>query len=205
MGPGAIAAITAGADLLTGAFSASSARGAFKTRYQDTVKDMRKAGLNPALAYGQGGGNPQTVPLPQVGDNITEGIKGSATAQQARAQTELTRAQTDLLKAQKNDIIRRTTAQADLALRDSILREYQGVSEGIRSRTLEQTQPSEVMTARTLAELARLSLPEARAAAKYFEGIGRYQPYMNNALDILRTVAALRGSTPAQITKVYPR
>lgn len=36
----------------------------YKHRYQYTVEDMRKAGLNPALAYQQGGG---LCPLRQYG------------------------------------------------------------------------------------------------------------------------------------------
>jgi hypothetical protein len=44
------------------AFSAQQ----FATRYQTTVKDLEAAGLNPMLAYGQGGGSPPSaVPIAQ--------------------------------------------------------------------------------------------------------------------------------------------
>lgn len=94
-------------DLGGGIVSANQARNAFKTRYQDTVKDMKKAGLNPALAYGQGGGNPQTVPLPQVGESVQKSVASSANAAQARANAELTEAQTNLLRAQTAELSRR--------------------------------------------------------------------------------------------------
>jgi hypothetical protein len=99
--------ITAGVDLVGGIVSANQARKAFKTRYQDTVNDMKKAGLNPALAYGQGGGNPTTVPLPEVGTSYQKGVATSASAKQARANQELTEAQTNLLRAQTAELSKR--------------------------------------------------------------------------------------------------
>ena len=92
-------------DAITGAASAKAQREAFKHRYQDTVADMRKAGLNPALAYGQGGGNPSTVPLPELGSTLVRGAQAAAGAKQALAQREQTVAQTNLLKAQTGDLI----------------------------------------------------------------------------------------------------
>lgn len=37
----------------------------FKSRYQMTVEDLKRAGLNPMLAYQQGGGSPPTSSAPQ--------------------------------------------------------------------------------------------------------------------------------------------
>lgn len=41
----------------------------FATRYQTTVEDMKKAGLNPMLAYGQGGGNAPTSSAASAGES----------------------------------------------------------------------------------------------------------------------------------------
>lgn len=93
--------VASGINALTGSASASAARDAYKTRYQDTVNDMKKAGLNPGLAYSQGaGGQPSTVPLPQLGDTLTHGVSAAMSAAQAKANTRLTEAQTALLNAQ---------------------------------------------------------------------------------------------------------
>ncbi|WNK13187.1 MAG: DNA pilot protein [Microvirus sp.] len=94
-------------DYFQGQSNAKQAREAFQTRYQDTVKDMKKAGLNPALAYGQGGGNPQTHDRPMVGEELTKGANTIASAQQAKANMELTKAQTALLNAQAADLAKK--------------------------------------------------------------------------------------------------
>lgn len=116
-------------DALSGVASAHAARNAFQSRYQDTVADIRKAGLNPALAYGQGGGNPQTVPLPDVGSSLERGVQTAASAKQAKAQAENlqasaenTKAQTGLLQAQSADLVdqirlRNSNTAADTALK----------------------------------------------------------------------------------------
>lgn len=101
--------IAAGADLLTGWMNNSAAASRqedaqqfsaeqFATRYQTTVKDMQAAGLNPMLAYGQGGGNAPTssaassAGTPSLGTSLTQG------------------AQLDLMKAQA----RKTSAEANV-------------------------------------------------------------------------------------------
>jgi len=94
-------------DFAGGIVSANQARNAFKNRYQDTVADMKKAGLNPSLAYGQGGGNPSTVPLPNAGEAMSKAVTSSANAKQAAANTALTEAQTNLLLAQTAELSRR--------------------------------------------------------------------------------------------------
>jgi len=75
------------------AFSAQQ----FATRYQTTVKDLEAAGLNPMLAYGQGGGSPpsaagiaqQTNKYEQAGDIASKAVGAANTAMQ----TQLTDAQ----------------------------------------------------------------------------------------------------------------
>jgi len=144
-------------DAASGIISANQARNAFKSRYQDTVKDMRKAGLNPALAYGQGGGNPQTSDLPNVGESLVKATQGAASARQARANAELTEAQTDVYRAQaealrarpflENAQISAQTAESGarrvLLGEDTNLRRLQGVGQqaentaaGIRNQIL---------------------------------------------------------------------
>jgi len=97
-------ALAAGVDAIAGNANAQAARDAFKNRYQDTVRDMRKAGLNPALAYGQGGGNPQTHDRPLPGEQLSKSAQMFGSATQARANAELTDAQAKLLKMQTVDL-----------------------------------------------------------------------------------------------------
>lgn len=85
------------------AFSAQQ----FATRYQTTTKDMAAAGLNPMLAYSQGGGNAPSGQQAQMTDTVTPAVQtfnqsrmASAQAANIAADTENKAAQGDLYRAQ---------------------------------------------------------------------------------------------------------
>lgn len=78
----------------------------FATRYQTTVKDMQAAGLNPMLAYSQGGGTPpssaaaSSVGTPDIGATISQSKLSSAQVANIAADTENKKAQAALIEAQ---------------------------------------------------------------------------------------------------------
>lgn len=74
----------------------------FATRYQTTVGDMKAAGLNPMLAYSQGGGSPPSGVQAPV-------VNSASGATSAYFQSKMNDAQIDLIEAQKDA----TTAQAE--------------------------------------------------------------------------------------------
>ncbi len=85
------------------AFSAQQ----FASRYQTTVKDMEAAGLNPMLAYSQGGGTPPSGQQGQMTDSISPAVQSfnqsklaSAQVANVQADTENKKAQADLIAAQ---------------------------------------------------------------------------------------------------------
>lgn len=80
----------------------------FATRYQTTVQDMKAAGLNPMLAYSQGGGSPPSSSAASAqsvdtGQAYLQSKMNTAQVANIEADTANKQAQADLIQAQIGD------------------------------------------------------------------------------------------------------
>jgi hypothetical protein len=80
----------------------------FATRYQTTTKDMQAAGLNPMLAYSQGGGSPPTAQSYQAQNPMSSAVE----AYHQSAQRDVMAEQIQNMKEQNKNI------QADTHVKD---------------------------------------------------------------------------------------
>lgn len=72
-------ALSGGGAMAAGAASARAMKRSYQHRYQWTVNDLKKAGLNPMLTIQQGAPVPQSPEMPNVGAAAVEGAtKGAA-------------------------------------------------------------------------------------------------------------------------------
>jgi len=87
------------------------------TAYQRAMDDMRKAGLNPIMAYQQGGANTPAGATSTAQDPITPGVNSSISLARARAEVENLRAMNAQIGSQtvlNNALQRAATADAML-------------------------------------------------------------------------------------------
>lgn len=171
MGPVLGAAIASGiADLGSSIFGGAAASAASakqraweermsNTAYQRAVKDMRAAGLNPALAYSQGGASTPSAGIADVPKNLLGGVsKGIATAlnvRQAQADVELTREQTD------NTFV------------DRLLKQQQGTESMARVRNIDADTANTELNSRITA----LSIPSAQVRADVWKHLKEFQDW----------------------------
>lgn len=188
--------VSAVGNIVGDVFSQSNARDAFQSRYQDTVKDMRAAGLNPALAYGQGGGNPQTMSYGDWGSSAASAAQALAQANATRAQTEKTKQETEVLKASAANLVERSgLINANLTSSGHLI-DNTAALRGFEKDFARDTYTSRVATAKETAaqaalrtQLSRLSIPEARAYAKYYDSaVGRAEPYITTAKGVVGAI-----------------
>lgn len=71
------------------------------TSYQRSMKDMRKAGLNPILAYQQGGASTPAGAMAPVVDSIGKGVSSAIAATRARAEIKMIKQHSQLYQAQR--------------------------------------------------------------------------------------------------------
>lgn len=70
------------------------------TEIQARVKDLEAAGLNPALAYGQGGASSPSTVAPSVESPVKGGLSSALAIAQQKANVELTKASADKARAE---------------------------------------------------------------------------------------------------------
>lgn len=115
LGDAGLTAIPVVGDFLAGASNASAMKEAYKHRYQWEVKDLKKAGLNPSLAYGHQPGTPQVGTMPDLGSSAARGYQSAQAGKRDAAGARLTSAQAALLEAQTEDL------QLNLQLKNALL------------------------------------------------------------------------------------
>lgn len=153
------------------------------TAWQRSVADMKAAGINPALAYSQGGasspGGSVAAKQESVAGGVGEGVSSALQLRMMEAQIKLLNAQTD--KTAGEAVQTTQGIQSGQMNLSQAQRRYDFYinSNGTLKQTMIDLLQSEhagrlAVSAREVAELklARLSIPEREALAKLFEQVG---------------------------------
>lgn len=195
MEPGIGALISGGLNLMGDLFTQTSARSAYQSRYQDEVADMRKAGLNPALAYGANPGSPNTATFSGLGDATMSGYQAAQQAKETAARTDLTQSQANLLKAQSADLVdqvklRNYLINADVNLRGEQLSNLNVDTSAktiARDRSLAtydsdiQGRKARNQSAVTAAQIMKQELPQAQSIGNWFRAHPDLGGWLNSA------------------------
>lgn len=80
------------------------------TAYQRATKDMRAAGINPMLAYMQGGASTPGGAMPRLEDTIGRGVSSAQEARKLQMEMKMMTKQTAKLDAEKDEVRARTKA-----------------------------------------------------------------------------------------------
>jgi len=104
-GDAALTALPVVGDFLSGLSNASSMKNAYKHRYRWQNEDLRKAGLNPSLAYGSQPQTPQVGTMPDLGSSAARGLQMAKEGKQTTQQARLTASQAAVNEATAADQI----------------------------------------------------------------------------------------------------
>ncbi len=189
-GPLLLAGLAAGAGVLSGVIgnrerSGEAARNRrFQERMRNTewqagVEDMRKAGLNPALAYSQGGASSPSGSLAQQQNIGDEAVSTALAVKMQSEQLKLLEEQRKKTTLEGIQVGRRTQI---LGYEEEMAREsrnfYFDIDGKPKGAFADMARAKHGQTLATSArsvqeaELARLTIPERKAVANLFERIG---------------------------------
>lgn len=131
------------------------------TAYQRAMEDMRAAGLNPMLAYQQGGASTPGGAMPRVSDMVAPAVSSAMAARRLSSEVR----NMEALARQNSEIARRERYNADLA-RETF---YWNVGRAQHESFYWNMQ---AIRAQKDAIIRELEIPSARALAEAWEAIG---------------------------------
>lgn len=183
------------------------------TSYQRAVNDMQLAGLNPMLAYSQGGASTPTNAAPVVQNKIGGALAGAAQGAQvvqALEQVSNTAAQTENVKAQTDKVrsetlekeINSARAWAELFLThertrkeftsaniDEITAQVQEILRAQRQLELDRdrsTFSADVARRKAESTLTELEIPKSKAEASFYGKVGDLPMGLKMLVDFIR-------------------
>lgn len=144
------------------------------TQYQTAVADLKAAGLNPMLAYTQGGAGNLSGSQAHAENVSSPSITSAAAVAQAMASISNTAADTENKKAQTANIdadtqLKLTTEQLNAAL--MYLRRAETSSARSRAEVDAATVQDNINRIQTELKLRRAEIPEKEATAKFYESL----------------------------------
>lgn len=155
------------------------------TQYQRAVADMRAAGLNPALAYMQGGagnvGGGQAHFEDVVSPAIEKGLEGAT----AKAQIALLREQAD--KTQKEKFVAEHQSK-QLWLQNRRLQQWMGYDTETDTFRPDSAFAAEQASARAASRTAAANVAEAEAMGRAWSRIGTMGKYAQLVLPFVRAI-----------------
>jgi hypothetical protein len=144
------------------------------TSYQRAMSDMQKAGLNPMLAFRQGGASTPAGSVAQMGNVGAAGVQGYASSAQGAKTLSETRnlipQQSALLKAEES--FKRASTASVVKTIEKMSAEIVAISQGVTNAVTQ----NELMQLDKL--LKQLSLPEQKAVAALWEMTGDYSKFL---------------------------